>query len=360
MGRCKSIMLLITYNCNLNCTYCYEPKHLKKRMTSNQAKSYIKDIVLGLGSEYDEFDVQFMGGEPLLEFDLIKEVSEWLWKWDAPLPISNIFIATNGTLLDKEIKDWLQFNKERICCGLSFDGDIPMQNINRTLSASKVDLNFFAKTWPTQTVKMTISPDTIGDLYNGVTYLISQDLKYITADFAMGPKVCWTNEHLTTFYQQLQALSDFYLEHLDLPVVSMLDIDVLNPLRVGSEELPHCGCGERLVCVDTDGEHYACHLFSPISLPVSKAKQAQSINFANKTAFVSDECKECSIKNLCPHCYGMNYYITGDLSKQSTFTCKSTKIQFIMACQFQQQRAERMGDVDTKDNIDKILNTIQL
>ena len=47
-------MLLITYNCNLSCVYCYEPKTEHNKMTSDQAISYIMEVVNNL----DEFKAQ--------------------------------------------------------------------------------------------------------------------------------------------------------------------------------------------------------------------------------------------------------------------------------------------------------------
>lgn len=94
MGKKKEIMLHITYNCNLNCVYCYEPKTEHNKMTSDQAISYIKEVVGNLDETYSEFEVQFMGGEPLLQYDLIKSVSTWMWEQTFEVKLSQIFIVT--------------------------------------------------------------------------------------------------------------------------------------------------------------------------------------------------------------------------------------------------------------------------
>ena len=60
----KTIMLLLTYNCNLRCSYCYEPKTDHKVMSATDAMRYISECVAEPDSEYDDFEVQFMGGEP--------------------------------------------------------------------------------------------------------------------------------------------------------------------------------------------------------------------------------------------------------------------------------------------------------
>ena len=78
MGKQKVIMLLITYKCNLRCSYCYEPKVSNFKMNAAKAKGIIREQIEALDDEYEVVEIQFMGGEPLLEFPLIKECAEWL------------------------------------------------------------------------------------------------------------------------------------------------------------------------------------------------------------------------------------------------------------------------------------------
>ena len=145
--RRKAIMLLVTYGCNLRGTYCYEPKTVHKQMTVPDAKRYISEQVSRLDlDKFNEFDVQFMGGEPLLQFPLIREVSEWLWNQTWALPLAQVFAPTNGTLLNDDMRLWFSSHKDRICLGLSFDGNQVMQDVNRSDSYSSIDLAFFANT----------------------------------------------------------------------------------------------------------------------------------------------------------------------------------------------------------------------
>ena len=76
MGKQKVIMLLITYKCNLRCSYCYEPKGSNFKMSEAKVKSIIQEQMDALGDDYEAVEIQFMGGEPLLEFPLIKECAE--------------------------------------------------------------------------------------------------------------------------------------------------------------------------------------------------------------------------------------------------------------------------------------------
>ena len=68
-------------------------------MSATKAKQIITEQLSLLGDDYDSVEIQFMGGEPLLEFPLIKEVSEWLWSLPFNKKLMVLFAPTNGTLL---------------------------------------------------------------------------------------------------------------------------------------------------------------------------------------------------------------------------------------------------------------------
>lgn len=108
-------MLMITHACNLNCSYCYEshkqnaymPVELAKEIISKEA-SFIKE-----SDKFDEIQVDFMGGEPLMNFTLIKEIVEWLEGGGIDVPWI-CFASTNGTLIDHDMKEWLKQHKNNI------------------------------------------------------------------------------------------------------------------------------------------------------------------------------------------------------------------------------------------------------
>ena len=351
----KTIMLLLTYDCNLRCSYCYEPKLASKVMSASDAKSYISKIVSGLSEEYDRFEVHFMGGEPMMEFNTIVEISEWLWTIDWKRHLEGIFVVTNGTLLSKEMKTWLRNNHHRICLGLSFDGTRLMQNKNRSKSYDLVDIQFFATTWPEQPVKMTISPYTLRYLTDGIKFLHSEGFGHILVDLAMGVKLGWSSTHLSLLQQQLISLSEFYRSNPGLLECSLLQLDIFNVThRYGHDK--NCGCGESLVCVDTDGIEYACHLFSPIVCGEDKSKDSLDIDFSNHELFCDKVCGECSLRLICPRCHGMSYSQFGDLTRQDSFVCQSFRIIYLQNC-----RHELLKALEDKDQIkiDAISNIIR-
>lgn len=326
-------------------------------MTVDNACDYIERTVNNLDTSYGSFEVQFMGGEPLLAFDVIRQVSEWLWKQSFKIRLNQVFVVTNGTLLNGNMKKWFTANKDRICLGLSFDGDRIMQDMNRSRSSSLVDLSYFVLTWPRQTVKVTVSPQTLHMLYNGITSLHSLGVKKITADLAMGKNIGWNDEHLQVLHDQLLQLSHYYISHPDECPVSFLCLDIDSVQSVPDEK--PCGCGEDLICIDVDGKEYACHLFSPITMGEDKATAANStLDFAQHGSFVDDVCRGCLLQATCTNCPGMNYITTGQVNRQDHFTCKANKVIFLANCEFAIMRCKESNDYERISYIENIVKQI--
>lgn len=358
MPRKKTIMLLVTYQCNLRCSYCYEHKSGDHLMTVNQAKQYISEEILNLDNSFDSFEIHFMGGEPLLMYPLMKEVSEWLWDTTFSKNLHHVFAPTNGTLLSQDMKEWFLRNKDRVCLGLSFDGNFMMQNKNRSNSFSGVDLNFFADTWPDQSVKMTVSPETLPMLTEGIVFLHEKGFKYLTVDLAIGKFVHWTDEHLGIYKEELKKLSEYYIENNDMPVCSLLSLDLSRVCSTQTDSQKFCGCGEDLVCISPEGQRYACHMFAPISAGETKAKQSQEIDFSDSQIFMDSSCSGCILHPLCITCAGINYIQTGNVAIRDFFSCQAFKIQFLANCAFRLKQSSLNNDLITYNQIEQIINNI--
>lgn len=116
-------------------------------------------------NKFDMICVDFMGGEPFLQFQLMKDIlqflkdNSWSKKWFC-------FTTTNGTLVHGEVQQWLLDNKDSMEALLSLDGTREMHNTNRSNSYDRIDIDFFRKTSPY--VKMTISDKTLPHIAQGI------------------------------------------------------------------------------------------------------------------------------------------------------------------------------------------------
>ncbi|MEN3036554.1 MAG: radical SAM protein [Candidatus Methanosuratincola petrocarbonis] len=110
----RTLILWVTTDCNLRCVYCYA--------NGGDAKAYMgwsvaKRAVDLIADDTDRFKIQLSGGEPLLNFDLIKRIA--LYTWDLRADAS-IQIQTNATLVTPDIARSLR--DLRISVGVSLDG----------------------------------------------------------------------------------------------------------------------------------------------------------------------------------------------------------------------------------------------
>lgn len=77
MKKRMQISLIITESCPLACNYCYEIHKANQKMTFEKAKEHIDREFAGL-DEDAEINIEFFGGEPFLNFELIEQVVDML------------------------------------------------------------------------------------------------------------------------------------------------------------------------------------------------------------------------------------------------------------------------------------------
>lgn len=321
----RIVTITLTQKCNLSCIYCYETHKSNRCMDFVTARRII-DYEISKLNPTTTLEIDFFGGEPLLEFKLIQSVVDYVQKTYYYRKII-FFIITNGTLLNSEIKNWLHQHKDSVICGLSFDGTKYMQDINRSNSFDLVDLGFFVTEYPTQTVKMTISPETLDKLSEGVIFLQSKGFD-VTCNLAYG--IDWKSGKFSTILErELEKLIMYYLERPDIPICSMLDMGIEGVAIHQDKMSRYCGAGIDMVSYDIDGTAYPCQMFMPLSAGEEKASHAKEIHFFEDiipNEYLDQKCIDCVIKSICPTCYGSNYINSGNIYLHDDSYCHLMKI----------------------------------
>jgi len=358
----KTVALTVTQNCNLACTYCYEGYKSKQEMPYELAVDIIDQYLNSSSSSYDECVIDFFGGEPFLNFPLIKRICEYVWsrKWKKPYLFST---TTNGTMIHGEIQDWLYRNSRRFHVGLSLDGTKKMHDLNRSNSFSKIDLPFFKNTWPSSSVKMTISKETLPDLAEGTIYIHGLGFE-IHNNPAYG--IDWTDpNNLQILSCELKKLIQYYLENPNIKPCSLLDMKIEYH---GYTEKKWCGTGTHMVIFDVDGKNYPCHAFLPLSIGLEKSESSRSFDFSAIQNLIDPKCGGCILYNICPTCYGSNFNETGSVAIRNQQHCNLTKIR-ALACSYFEAKKMLTGiylsnaDKDEHlmiDSIIKIQNEISI
>ena len=329
----RSITLTLTENCNLSCIYCYEEHRAGRKMWYDTACS-ILDQEFSQLTAGDFLTIDFFGGEPFLEFELIKQIVSHVEERDTSgtyVTPYRFFATTNGTLIHGDIQEWLK-RRRNFFLGLSLDGTKQMHDLNRSGSFEKIDLDFFVAQYPNQPIKMTISEQTLPSLAEGVIYAHEKGFD-IACNLAYG--LDWsTPRHKKQLGEQLELLIEFYLRHPSLKRASILDREISYIGYAGAPEEETigkwCGAGTAMRTYDVDGKLYPCQFFMPMSCGEEKAANAHAIRFKDRIHVMDIEakCRECVVKTMCPTCYGSNYAATGDIYKKDDGLCILEKIIF--------------------------------
>lgn len=132
MPNIKGITLMLVQACNLACKYCYaqEGEYADKGIMSKEVALNAIDYLLENSGDTQELYITFFGGEPLLCFELIKEIVAYC-KIKEKISGKNFkySMTTNGTLLTDEINQFIIKNK--ISTMISIDGDIEQHDSKR-------------------------------------------------------------------------------------------------------------------------------------------------------------------------------------------------------------------------------------
>ena len=347
--RRRTCMLMITHACNLNCSYCYEPYKENAYMSVDLAKDIVSREAqfVSNSDRFDELQIEFMGGEPFTNFDLIRELVEWLEKGAINVPWI-CYSSTNGTLLTNEIKDWLQEHNSSLVVGASYDGNIEMQSTNRGTDDHSIDLELFHKMWPFQPLHMTISKETLPKLAEGVLYM---QKKGYEVEAALAQGVDWTIEDAVVYREQLCILKDAYLKDTSINPFNVLKRFTYIFDSSSEEKIQEkwCGTGKQMATYDVDGRKYGCHMFTPLVLGENRVLLSDRAEWDSPKSTVDEYCKDCVLRNFCPTCPGFNYRYRGDIAIRDKRWCPMVLAEALTACEFQVERIAAMDNLDKKD-----------
>ncbi|MCX7923055.1 MAG: Cys-rich peptide radical SAM maturase CcpM [Clostridia bacterium] len=137
-NKVRKITLQLTQQCNFRCSYCvysdnnFNRDHSNKRMNIDTAKKAI-DFLINHSRSSPEVNISFYGGEPLLEFEMIKECIDYAEKLGEG---KNIFysLTSNGSLLNDEIIEY--FIRHQVQLMISLDGPKEINDKNRVFAGN--------------------------------------------------------------------------------------------------------------------------------------------------------------------------------------------------------------------------------
>ena len=272
----KAMCLNIAHDCNLRCKYCFASTgdfgKGRKLMTFETGKKAI-DFLLEKSLDRKNLELDFFGGEPLMNFDVVKQIVEYARSREAEYGKKFRFtITTNGVLLDDDKIDFI--NREMSNVVLSIDGRKEVNDYMRKrvdgsgcydkimpafkkLVEKRGDKEYYVRGTFTKN-NLDFSND-VFDLYNNGFDQISVEpvVCEASADYAI------TEKELPAIFKEYERLAERILENEKKGKKFnffhfMLDLDQ-GPCAI--KRLRGCGCGNDYVAITPDGDIYPCHQF---------------------------------------------------------------------------------------------------
>ncbi|MBC8443423.1 radical SAM protein, partial [PVC group bacterium] len=268
-----SLELEITRKCPLACTYCYrslrDPANTD-RETSMSLETATRAIEWALGRlplRTRNLGVWFMGGEPLVEFALIKRLVEYGESRAADLGKTITFGATtNLVLIDEEIISF--WREHRMKWNTSTDGAPASHDACRVFpdgrgsaDAVRRKIPLVLEHWPNTTARATVTPQSAARILENARYLL--DLGYTNIVMVASTDQAWPNDGLATLAGSFSDIGDFFIERFrrGQPFrLKWFDSAVKGIVKPQRGTGP-CGAGRGMVCVDVHGEIWPCHRF---------------------------------------------------------------------------------------------------
>jgi len=339
----KSLELNIAQRCNMRCIYCYGDQGTYRNPGFMNQK--IAGSVLDWISENRRFakkvSIIFFGGEPLLNFKLLKWIVTNCRERTASSGQKFRFaITTNGSFFRSEIVDFL--NQHRFSVTVSLDGDSAVQNRNRpfkngALSYQKIapDIVNFLKTRNGQ----AFARATLAAGFNGLQPILGtlQKLGFKRYDYAMvsgaGTKpFLLTDRDFATLLADLEIVCEKYLQEFcnNGGVSSPRILALIQALKSKKPVQYFCGAGKGMLAVSSSGEIFPCHRFvgwKKMQMgTITNYSDSARDSYFNLSVAQSQICKDCWVRNLCGGgCMYENMVYSGNLLTPNTRHCLEMK-----------------------------------
>jgi uncharacterized protein len=335
-----TIYFLMTQDCNLNCTYCYQPKEFRNNDTP-MSQRIIDDTMVWVSKTFDECRIKFsiFGGEPFLNTAMIKYLCGTYCMY-------RYVVTTNGLVLLKDagLREWVLKHKYHLNLSVSITA---LRNIlgQSYLDEAKPVLDLI-KANGGDIHYVVDDPERPG-IYEEIVWLYEYGIPVVRVSSARHwDMVKDKNEQ---FKELFKRIADYvYFQGKPKFGRSQWDIALKNNIYrklkgIKLKDVPptFCGCGYLYLAVNHKGEIYPCDFFA--NFPEFKIGDIYS-GF-NETALffkkmgdwieeLYEHCQNCEVCleadiRCCPRamCLAENYIVTGNPLKPASNHCWANRIE---------------------------------
>ncbi len=347
----KALCLHVAHDCNMRCKYCFASTGdfgCERTLMSAEVGKKAIDFLIKSSGNRRNLEVDFFGGEPLMNFDVIREIINYARKREKEAGKNIRFtITTNALLLNEENKKYINENMSNVV--LSIDGRPEVNDYMRT----RVDGSGTYKTILPKIKDMAESRNQDNyyvrgtftranlDFSKDVLHLADEGFKQISiepvvldedSEWSIRPEdvaaVCSEYEKLAYEYvKRKKEGKGFNFFHF------MIDLDQ-GPCA--AKRVAGCGSGHEYLAVSPEGDLYPCHQFVGIeSFKVGNVNDGIINNdlvslFRDSNIYIRKECSECWAK----------FYCSGGCAANAYKFNKDINIPYKVGCELERKRVE--------------------
>ncbi len=342
-GVVKALCLHVAHTCNLNCAYCFASQgkyHGDRAIMSFAVGKAALDFLVAHSGTRRNLEVDFFGGEPLMNFDVVKELVAYARSIEKACGKNFRFtLTTNGMLIDDDVIDFA--NREMSNVVLSLDGRREIHDRYRVdyagngsydrivpkfqkLVAARGGKNYYMRGTFTHQ-----NPDFLKD--------IQQMLDLGFNELSMEPVVCapgdaseLTEADKPIVMEQYEKLAELMLERerAGKPFTFYHYMIDLTGGPCIYKRISGCGSGTEYMAVTPWGDLYPCHQFVGDekfklgSVFDGVTNTAVQDEFASCNVYARPECRDCWARLYCSGgCAANAYHATGSVKGIYKYGC---------------------------------------
>ncbi len=359
----KALCLHIAHDCNLACKYCFAGEgeyHGDRSLMSLEVGKAAIDFLIAHSGSRRNLEVDFFGGEPLMNFDVVKEIVAYGRSKEEPYNKNFRFtLTTNGMLLNDEIMEFV--NKEMSNVVLSIDGRKKVHDMMRPTPNGKGSYDYIMPKFKKLAaqrdqknyyVRGTFTHNNL-DFASDVLHLADEGFSQISVE----PVVASADEPFAIRQEDLPKLMEEY-DKLAVEMIKrekegrgfvffhfMIDLDQ-GPCV--AKRLSGCGSGTEYLAVTPWGDLYPCHQFvgeenfliGNVFDGITNTALRDEFKLCN--VYAKDKCKDCFARFYCSGgCAANAYKFHGNINDAYDIGCELMKKRVECAIMIKAARAQQ-------------------
>lgn len=344
----KALCLHVSHDCNLRCKYCFAATGdfgVKRTLMNAETGKKAIDFIIGASGSRRNIEIDFFGGEPLMNFQVVKEITDYAnEKAKAAGKIFRLTLTTNAMLLNGENSKFINEHMGNVV--LSIDGRKDVNDRMRyrvdgsgsyeTIMPKIKDMAE-SRNQDRYYVRGTFTRENL-DFSKDVLHLADQGFKQISIEPVVAGKDSGYDlreEDLPVLFAEYEKLAYEYVKRYKEGngfnfFHFMIDLEQ-GPCAV--KRLKGCGSGSEYVAITPEGDIYPCHQFVGMEeFKMGNVNDGFEVRkevvdrFKGSNINSKEQCRSCWAKFYCSGgCAANAYQFNGDIDKPYGIACELEK-----------------------------------